>query len=96
MEVSTLDPLPMLSLDNDVFCHMRLIKNMSDGMFSLMISNRVSPSIILPCLNHIDVRVRVNWTYNLNVGVKAGPVPMDIHENVAVDGDTDDEFDQRE
>ena len=61
-----------------------------------MIANRVVPSIILPCLNHINVWVRVNWTYNLNVGADADSVPMDIHENVTADGDTGDEFDQRE
>lgn len=58
-----------------------------------MIANIVVPSIILPCPNRTDVHVRVNWTYNLNVGVEAGPVPMDIHENIDVDGDTNDEFD---
>ncbi|KAI5442121.1 hypothetical protein KIW84_011261 [Lathyrus oleraceus] len=95
-ELATLDPLPMLSLYIDVCHHMRLIKNESDGRFSLMIANKVVPSIILPCPIRTDVRVRENWTYNLNVSVEAGPVPMDIHQNVVVDGDTNDEFDQRE
>lgn len=95
-ELATLDPLHMLSLDIDVCRHMRLIKNMSDERFSLMIANRVVPSIILLCLNRTDVRLKANWTYNLNVGVEAGPVPMDIHENVTANGDTVDEFDQRE
>lgn len=54
-ELATLDPLHMLFLDIDVCRHMRLIKNMSDERFSLMIANRVVPNIILPCLNHIDV-----------------------------------------
>lgn len=90
------DPLPMLSLEIDVCRHMRLIKNISDGRFSLMIANRVVPCIILPCPNRTDVRVRENSTYNLNVGAKADLVPMDINENIVVDGDTNDEFDQRE
>lgn len=96
VELAMFDPLPMLSLDINVCRHMRLIMNMSDGRFSLMIANKVVPSIILPCPNCTDVQVRENWTYNLNAGAEAGPVPMDIHENVVVDGDTDDEFDQRE
>lgn len=37
-----------------------------------------------------------NWIYNLNTGVDADPVPMDIHENIVADGDTNDEFDQGE
>lgn len=95
-ELATLDPLPMFSLDIDVCLHMRLMKNKSDERFSLVIANMVVPSIILPCMNRTDVRVRANWTYNLNLGVEVGQVPMDIHENVAADGDIDDEFDQRE
>ena len=86
----------MLSLDINVCHHMRLIKNKSDGRFSLMIANMVVPSIILPFLNLSDVRVRENWTYNLNTGAEAGLVPMDIHENMVADSDTNDEFDKRE
>lgn len=51
------------------------------------------PNIILPCLNCTDVQVRANWTYNLNADTDVGPVPMDIPENVAANGATDDEFD---
>lgn len=43
-----------------------------------MIGNKDVPSIILPCLNHTDVKIRVNLIYNMNVGVEVGPVPMDI------------------
>lgn len=39
-ELATLDPLPILSLDIDAFLHMRLIKNMRDGRYSLMIGNK--------------------------------------------------------
>lgn len=95
-ELATLDPLPMLSLYIDICRHMRLIKNKSDERFSLMISNMVVHTIILPFPNRTDVWVRANWTYTLNAGAKAGPVPTNIHENVVADGDTDDEFDQRE
>lgn len=58
-ELNMLDPLPMLSLDIDVYRHMRLIKNMRDEMYSLMIANREVASIILPCPNHTDVQVRI-------------------------------------
>lgn len=92
----TLDSLPMLSLDIDVCHHLWSIKNMRDERHSLMIANRVVPSIILPCPNRIDVRVRANWIYNLNVGADAGADPMDIHENVVADDATDNEYDQRE
>lgn len=92
MELATLDPLPMLFIDIDVCLHMRLIKNMR---YSLLIANMEVPSIILPCPNCTNVRVRENWIYDLNVGAEARMEPMDIHENVVVDGATDDEYDQR-
>lgn len=50
-ELATLDPLLIPSLDIDVFRHMRLIKNMRDVRYSLMIGNKEVPSIILPCPN---------------------------------------------
>lgn len=55
VELATLNPIPMLSLDIDVCRHIRLIKNMRDGRYSLMIANREVPSIILPFLNCTDV-----------------------------------------
>lgn len=94
-ELATIDPLLVLSLDIDVCHHMQLIKNMRDERHPLMIGNREMPSIILPCPKCTDVRVRANGIYNLNVGADDGLVPMDILENVFVDGATDDEFDQR-
>lgn len=59
-KLAMLDPLPMLSLDIVVCLHMRLIKNKNDGRFSMTIANTVVPSIILPCLNRTDVRVKEN------------------------------------
>lgn len=55
MKLSTLDPLPMLSLDIDACRHMQLIKNMRDEIYSLMIGNKEVPSIVLPCPNRTDV-----------------------------------------
>lgn len=96
MDISKLDPLPIPSLDIDACCHIRLIKNKRDERYSLMIGNREVPSIILPFPNCTDVKIRVDWIYNLNVDTKAKSVPIDIPENVAANGATDDEFDHRE
>lgn len=61
-----------------------------------MINNREVPSVAFPCQNRIDVKNMKNWLYNLNVDTEVGPVPFDILENVNVEGDTDEECDQRE
>lgn len=61
-----------------------------------MIGNKEVPSIILPYPNRADVQMRANQIYNLNVDVDAVLVPMDILENVTVDGAIDDEFNHKE
>lgn len=95
-ELATLDPLFIHSLDIDACLHMRLIKNRWGRRYSLMIGNMKVPSVVLPCPNRTDVQNRANWIYNPNAGIEARPVPMDIAENVNVDGATDDEYDHRE
>lgn len=96
VELATLDPLPGPSLNIHAFRHMRLIKNMRDVRYLLMISNIEVPSVILPCPNRTNVKNRANCINNLNVGIEAGPVPMDILENVIAYGAIDDEYDHKE
>lgn len=61
-----------------------------------MINNREVPSVVFPYPNRTDVKNMENWIYNLNVDTEVGPIPFDILENVNVEGDTDEEYDQIE
>lgn len=95
-ELATLDPLPTPSLDIVAFHHMRLIKNMRDAKYSLMISNKEVPSVVLPCLDRTNMQNRENWIYNLNIDIEVRAVPMDIPKNVNTRGGADEKYDQRE
>lgn len=61
-----------------------------------MIYNTAVRSVVLPCSQRTNVQNRDNWLYDLASPAPGQPEPMDIPEQVNEDGQTDDEFNQRE
>lgn len=61
----------------------------NDGGFHLMINNDVVKSIILPWPSHTDIRVRANWTYDIDAPPYVGPPPRVALANLAEENDDD-------
>lgn len=95
-ELTTHEPLPPRALDLRACRSMRFIRSMSDINFFMMVHNIAIHGIVLPCSDCTNVRNEANWIYNFRAELEAEPEPVDIHENVAADGATDDEYDQIE
>ncbi|MCI08018.1 hypothetical protein A2U01_0029089, partial [Trifolium medium] len=88
-ELANLEPLEPRFLNLLTVKNMHFVKaRKQEGGFLLMVQKNAIEGVVLPCPDRTDVQNRANWLYDLNANPAADPMPMDIQQNVAADGDT--------
>jgi hypothetical protein len=78
--LENLTPLPMRYIDLDMVKYMKLVKELEDGKFYLMINNNVFRPFVFPDLNRTDVRNHSNFYYppddeHVTTGEGTTPIP---------------------